>query len=325
MPRSSVLSTRASAWRHAVTGLALSAASIGCSSPPPPAETGRECSVAQAIVGGEDAEAPRWSAVGSLGTLAGGVFAPLCSATLVAPTVVLTAKHCYSPLAARAATADDHAIQFALGANGGMPSRMVAVSAGERLPPQEGGYTGLGSDLALYDLVTAIVEVVPMPLAPSTMTEADIGNSFVAVGFGVPRTRIDRRNTRGLAPQTVRALRGNLVKMIFGTLDDCRSGRARIATYSTVCPLPVEDYWCDVVDSTDLLSGYEVWAGASDAQTCSGDSGGPLVMTGPESPVPHVVGVTSWGWASLAGDCAYGTVFALITDEARSAVVQRAR
>jgi secreted trypsin-like serine protease len=121
----------------------------------------------------------------------------------------------------------------------------------------------------------------------------------------------------------VRALHGVLIDMIFGSRENCLLGRAQLPTYSTVCPVPIERYWCDRADATSLLRGYEVWAGAPDAQTCSGDSGGPLLRTIADSDLTELVGVTSWGWASPAGDCAFGTVFALITDEARLVVARR--
>src|SRR5262245_2437866 len=76
-----------------VPSLILAIQLVACSAPPAPPE--HICESAGAILNGAEAKSPMFDAIGALGVPDGhGAYRFFCSATLIAPAIALTAKHC---------------------------------------------------------------------------------------------------------------------------------------------------------------------------------------------------------------------------------------
>ncbi len=192
---------------------------------------------------------------------------PFCTATLIAPRLVITAKHCVKN--------DSDAIFFAVGGDGERPKRTVRVARTWLAPLDEGGFVSLGADVALLALEERITDVEPLAVLRSAIPEDLVGGRFSAVGFGLR----DRKRTLGLrqaATLTLRATRGQFMKSIFESdealVDFTNRTSPEAFRESDVGRL--RDFW-----NRELLPEYEAYLGLGDgdAQPCSGDSGGPLV------------------------------------------------
>lgn len=301
---------------------------LSCSSEPATPES--VCKLGAAIIAGQQDLDVKWNAVGTMGYFVpGGEYMPLCTATLVGPQLVLTAKHCVPPLEHIRQSGDGFAGPvFAVGPDGRRPERTFAVGASVEVGPATGGYTEVGSDLAVYQLALTIPDITPLAITMDDSSAAPpIGERLLVLGYGA--NDAGGSPTAGLGDAlrraghvTVRARGGNLVDLIYGNKVNCLRGQVLpgvidpasdcVSRYTSAAP-------CEPYDKTALLAGYEFWAGATagDAQTCHGDSGGPLVR---DSANPTIVGVVSWGWRSAARSCSFGTVFAVVTNELRSVI-----
>lgn len=267
-----------------------------------------------------------WPAVGFVSVVhADGYYEMFCSATLVSPRTILTAKHC-SPLLEVARSPDIGAkAYFGMGPNASSPERLIKIQAESLVPPEVGGFLALGSDLAFYVLDEAVTDVTPLRLTSTSLSEADLAQTLTTVGFGedvlAPTSMfLTGHGVRHAGAQTIKSFHGNLPAQIYGTKANCVAGIPMASqTESASCETRDRHENCDGYERAVLMDGYEVWAGEekTDAQTCFGDSGGPLIRGGQSA--PELVGVVSWGWWSGETPCSHGTVFALIGNEAISA------
>jgi hypothetical protein len=280
------------------------------------------------IIGGVDGSAKSLNAIGTLGVKdASGNYQFFCSASLIGPSTVLTAKHCtivlQGPLAGMKLV-NLIPIYFALGSDAMHPTKVVEAIAADTSTVEYGGFVGLGNDVGVYELMQPITEVAPLKVAAAPLQQADMGKKFVSIGFGAQSVYEDLtgnlKGTRMLGAETARALQGKAFELMLGSFQ---------ALYDQL----VYEFGKDVVDAnidlvhqwydqTTILGGYEGWFGhvAGDVQTCHGDSGGPLLhkmaadgsLGSGKGTTVAIWGVVSGGWHSRNLTCDYGTFYAAI-------------
>lgn len=229
--------------------LALTAAlSTSCRSPEEySTQLGRQ---QQAIVGGALDESTE-GVVGLALDLGLNRAAGHCSGTLIAPNLVLTARHCIATTSNGSGTVKCDSTQF----EGSMEAGSLLVSA-DAIRPRNGNHEsyirGLqvrtlgsdsdvcGKDIALVILETPIFDIAP--ITPRVHDETSLGESFSTIGYGL--TDPDDPYSDG----TRQRANGSAVRC---------SGE-------------------DCVQLSDGAIRSSEWASV-DAPICSGDSGGPAI------------------------------------------------
>lgn len=277
------------------------------------------------IIGGVLASSKTLNAIGTVGMMdRSGNYQFFCSATLIGPSTVLTAKHCAVVLSGAAQgmkLVNLTKIFFAVGSNAIKPVKVVEAIAASISPVEGGaGFVGLGNDVSIYQLIEPITDIKPFKVATGALKDAttagtnDIGAKFIGIGYGAKDIVEDITGNlsglRRMGTETMRALKGKSFELLLGSFD------AFYDQLVYVYGKDVVDYNLDLVKSwyndTTILEGYEAWAGHAegDVQTCHGDSGGPLVRkVGGEK---QIYGVVSGGWFSRDLTCDYGTFYATI-------------
>lgn len=228
------------------------------------------------IIGGVDAKSEKLDAIGSIGTKDyQGNFDYFCTATLIGPKAVLTAKHCATSAAGQAPRLDYEKIYFAVGADSHAPKRLVEAVRVLTSPLDDGGMVEFGSDVAVYILAEALEGVTPMPWAKAHLPSDQVGTKYSAVGFGV-QDRDRTSGTRKAGTLTLQAVEGQPIKRLFPTKEDLVQHMLKYESQSWV---DANETRLDKFYELTLLDGHEAYLGMGpgDAQPCSGDSGGPLV------------------------------------------------
>jgi secreted trypsin-like serine protease len=287
------------------------AASIVACSAPTQAETE---ATEGAIIGGVEISSPKFDAVGSMQLEYEGRKQAFCTATLIAPNLVLTAKHC--AIAVLAADAPDHKdhlfteyvpVFFGVG-NDSAQARLAPAETAIVTSLSEGG-AGYGSDVAIYILREPVTGVTPFPVARASLSAADVGQPFMAMGYGV-RDAAGSAGYRTMGNITLALHEGNAFKAAYGDFETFkRDIEGRVGRPLTAEELAeMQTYF----EEQRLLQGYEAFFGAKegDVQPCSGDSGGPLLRK--VNGQITVFGVASWVPNKAADSqlCSRGIVYA---------------
>jgi uncharacterized membrane protein YgcG len=220
------------------------------------------------IVGGVDASGAQLNAIGSLGKVGfDGKFSYFCTATLVAPSVVLSAKHCLQN--------GPDGIFFAIGPDSTKPIKTVAAREVKTAPDGTGGFVQLGQDVALVVLAEPIEDVTPLQYINGHIPAEKVGSKLTAVGFGI-RDRDRTSGQRRAGALTLQGVDGQPLHKLFATLEDLlaifiQSDGADYVESQT--ERMTKFYDLTLKDSSEAYLGL----GKDDAQPCSGDSGGPLI------------------------------------------------
>jgi hypothetical protein len=267
----------------AVAGLAAA----GCGAAPDPGESA--AAVSEEIIGGVDGRGAALDMIGSLGIKDSAeslgrarrgraAFRPFCTASLIGPSTVLTAKHCVK--AAREHMEEGLEVDFTVGANASRPkSFFVVVDLGEA-PVDEGGFLDMGSDVGIARLADAPPGLAPLVIAQ--LGEEDVGERFAKVGFGLQDAR-GTYGSRKVGTETLRALSGNVFDFDFGGYEPFIAWADVHAEAFGGRAARTDDEWrrflSDFYRHGDILPGYGAIVGDApgDSQSCNGDSGGPLV------------------------------------------------
>jgi Trypsin-like peptidase domain len=294
--------------------LALVAA---CSSSAP--ESSAEDS--SAIIGGVDVKSAALNAIGTVGVKdVSGAYSFFCTATLIGPTTVLTAKHCAidtsplpdggtpDPADRRRLLIDREPVFFAIGPDTAKPIRLVQAQAVSLSPLDAGGFVGLGSDVAVYELSEAVTDVAPLKVAEGPILATSIGTQFAAIGYGKQdRTQFAAVGTRKAGAVTLQAITGSPLAAVFHTADELFAALAKQEGEGWV---DANKALLQFLFESTLLDHYEAWVGGgtNDASTCSGDSGGPLLQKTAAGFV--ILGVVSGAFNLTRLPCQFGTAYA---------------
>lgn len=278
-----------------VSGAALAASITGCAGEPEVDVTAEE------IIGGFPARSAALDAIGALGyNLGDGTFAPVCTGTLITPTVVLTAEHCVDWVFDPA-----NELAFLIGWDANAPKRVVPVRGVAMEQSFWGGLLGLGSDVAVMHLAEPVTDVTPLPYAE--MTADLVGQRLAGIGYG-QQDSLGTAGTRMAGSMELQQLGGPLFEAIFGSFEaflaDGQVFHNGLDPANPDDAIVLQQYY----DETLLLD-VEAWLGngAGDAQGCFGDSGGPIVAQ--RDGQTTVLGVASFV-AYADALCEYGTGYA---------------
>jgi hypothetical protein len=276
----------------------------------------------QDIINGVDASSAEYNAVGMLVIVGNDHTEALCTGTLIAPTVVLTAKHCAmkNPTQEGGPTnVQTGKVYFLAGPNGQHPVAYAQASAATPSLLFQGGFTQLGSDVALYTLSTPITGIEPLEVADTTPTDADVNTPFLAIGYGV-QDAAGHTGTRKMGQVTLRMVKGAPAPLAFPTADDY------VAFYQQNSPQPLTDQMKAALKAqyqAPLSDSYEVYAGgaAGDSQICHGDSGGPLLRKENGKYVVH--GVASTTMNQQGQLCKSGGMYAVFGASTRDLIASK--
>ena len=295
---------------------------------------------AQSLIAGVGASDPALDAVGTVSFLhpadveEPGALELICSASLIAPQTVLTAKHCVDII--RLAGDFGYVPVFTIGPDAAKPLRMVEVVDYRVAPGDVGGYVSRGHDVAALFLAEPVTDVEPLKFAQAA--GADIGRPFAGVAFGKLDFGQDTGKRR-VGQLTLRATEGRTFEWFFGSFaayyewywgepmpPGCDPEPGPVESDNTTTPSVAEQGGAgSVVTEPDcsiaellwmqyqglrLETAGELLAGgvAGDAQPCYGDSGAPLLHKHEGSLI--AIGVVSGGISSSRQECDYGAIFA---------------
>jgi hypothetical protein len=197
-----------------LSALALTvAAAHGCAEPStdtPELDVGGKSS---AIIGGVAANSAKLNAVGTLGVIESYVddwsgeriesFFPFCTASLIAPHTIVTAKHCVLDIPYIYQSGQKAG--FGIGPDGWNPSKVVEIAEVKPVPGYEGGIVDLGHDVAVVHLTESVQGITPLKYAQ--LTKASVGQRFGAIGYGV-KDAYSNRGPRLAGNVTLNALEG---------------------------------------------------------------------------------------------------------------------
>jgi Trypsin len=319
-------------WRARSLAIALcltSVSAVACHEAPPdlaPVETpaaNPTDTENQSLIGGFSANDPRLDSIGAMVLIPpfpGAQNEHLCGASVIGPETLVTAKHCVEviPLA----MSFGYKLGFAVGPDIRRPKRMYELAAFATAPGDEGGFVGMGRDVAVLHLEHPLPPELK-PLDIGTLSDEDIGKAFAAIGYGI-QDNAENHGTRRLGRQTLKGREGRTLEHLFGAFEKFLEWLSSQVMFPDSgdggAPgdggIPsLEQFARFLWDSTVLEKGYEVVTGGfpGDAQPCYGDSGSSLVKYQDGKYVSY--GVVSGGLGTSDLICDLGAVYATFGPE----------
>src|SRR5688572_21239869 len=270
------------------------------------------------IIGGLVAPSPLLDHTGALTyrVRATGATGPLCTASLIGPSTLVTAKHCISVMATFERVGID--VFWAPGPSFLEPRDLIPVVAVAGAPGDEPGFAGYGRDVGVAHLDR---ESVATPLLAIRPFSRDLlGRSMVTLGYGISSAGGNVDGQRRVGRETVSQVEGSAYAGLFGDFESfvelVVSGEQ---TERDILPVVEADpSLADLAalraeyDAALLLPDHEVVTGKApgDTQSCELDSGGPLALVA-EDGSWESYGVVSAGPRMPRPICLLGQVFAV--------------
>ena len=317
----------------AATTLLCLAQAIACSSKGPDgaAATGDEAN----IIGGVDAKSASLNAVGAIvfRDRATNQLSPLCTATLIGPQTILTAKHCAvqftqtpqadggppSPLTETRFLDSLKEMYFSVGFDTKTATKLVPLDGVTVCNDYQGGWVGLGCDIAVYHLKDAVTDIKPLKITDAAFTDASIGKKVAAIGYGSQNQPETALGTRKVGALTLRATQGSPLHALYPTLEAFTAALTEAEGVAFVSNSAAD---LGALYNQEMKSGSEVFLGAAegDAQVCHGDSGGPLLQNvNGELVVQGVLSAMPFAGARLS--CQSGAIYELPTSAPARALI----
>jgi hypothetical protein len=292
-----------------ITTAVLGAASLAACTQPTSDTSERSSEVEQSIIGGAPATGDKYAAVGALVEgleYPGYGFIPFqtyCTATLVAPGAVLTARHCTVKI--DNPTYPELSTYFAIGDNAYDADQYIPVTNYVAADPAPGSTLLLdgGRDIAVVHLESDAENVTPAKIG--RFSHHMVGRRFEIAGYGYNDDLVDGPRYAGMA--TVRALAGRWYSLLFN-----RDRHAYFEWYFTDA-VTNDPTWQEGIQwfrTYRLEPGYEALVGGleGDSIGCFGDSGGPL-LRGDSADSLTTYGVGFATEASKSNVCDLGSAF----------------
>jgi Trypsin len=343
----------------AAAAVALAGLAAACNQEEPTTSPNSEIDN-QNLIGGFTANDTRLDGSGSMVLIYPYGFTDLlCSAALLTPESVLTARHCAEAI--ELAYSFGAKIGYAVGPDSRYPRKVVEVVAYEVAPGNGVGFVGYGRDVAVLHLDHPLTGVPTVDVAG--LDDSQIGNPFAAIGFGV-QDNAGSYGTRRVGTQTLKGREGKVFEIMFGSFERFYEwfltgsvdpdqfltppGRATPPTDEPPPPAPppsppgepapppplppvpppppppldLEEIARRIYDTTLLEKDYEIVTGGTpgDAQPCFGDSGSSLIRKVEDRFVSY--GVVSGGIGSRDLICDMGTVYAAFGPEVLAFIEQ---
>lgn len=263
------------------------------------------------IIGGIDAVNPEFNSVGYLAYRGNDGTGSSCTGTLIAPSVVLTAKHCVmaDPNTAGSPTRlQTGKVYFLVGQDPRSALGGVEVESVEVAPLFAGGFTNHGSDVAVYRLKTPITTVPSLAVASTPLPQSDVNTSFIAIGYG--QQGDGNSGTRKIGAVRLGAVTGSPSPGAFGSFEAYVSEtQAMMGSGGSLSAEAIAQLRARY--DAPLADDYEAFLAPpralGEVQPCHGDSGGPLLRRENGKLVVHAVVSTS---AAPGQGCKRGTIYA---------------
>jgi hypothetical protein len=335
-----MLATRPAPPRTSAAALAIALTGLAACHQEEPTTSPNSQVDNQNLIGGFTANDTRLDGSGSMVLMFPGGFTDLlCSAALLTPETVLTARHCAEAIGF--AYALGAKVGFAVGPSSSYPRKVMEVVAFETAPGDGEGFVGYGRDVAVLHLDHPLADAPTVDVAG--LSDEDLGNPFAAIGFGV-QDNAGSYGTRRVGKQTLKGREGKVFEIMFGSFERFYewflTGQVDPAQFLTPpgrptppaeppppapppppvpppAPVPpdLEQIARQIYDGVVLEKDYEIVTGGTpgDAQPCFGDSGGSLIRKVDDRFVSY--GVVSGGIGSTDLICDMGTVYAAFGPE----------
>ena len=193
----------------------------------------------------------------------------VCAGTLIAPDLVLTAKHCVMREVDTPWSAVGGSIELHFGPDAANPSYTARVNEVYACRLEEGGDYGVGCDMAVLRLTQRVPGIAPIPVSNASLA-ALVGSDFTTVSYGPP-SRLRKQGTARLV-----AVEGKSLHALYATFDDLLAALEQVEGPEQVA-LGRAAYRTHY--DQDLLASYEVRAGGADGNATigAGDAGAPLL------------------------------------------------